>query len=84
MTIYVLKPNLDEWDGRISAWYHKYDTVSGFVISALNELEARIIASGGAGDEGKKAWLDHNITNCMTIDEVSDDAGIILRSFHAG
>ena len=85
MTVYVIKRNLDNgWSVEGSAWYHQYDTVSGFVISALNELEARILASEEAGDEGKEVWLDHNITDCTTIDKVSDNAYIILRSFHAG
>jgi hypothetical protein len=60
-----------------------YDAAFGFVIRAVSAEEARLIASGGAGDEGKDVWLDPTRTRCEELTQ-DGDPEVILQDFNAG
>ena len=66
----------------------------GFVIAAMNEIEARKIAASyrrrpirqlGDGDEAPEIWYAPT-TSCTHIGVAGDDitSGVILRDYHSG
>lgn len=69
--------------------YHAYrddwgwDCVSGFVIRAESEKQARAIAAANSGDEGASTWTDPEVSKCEIL-RPDGESGIIMRDFHAG
>ena len=72
----------------------RWDATHGFVIAAMNEVEARIIAASypreptlkiDNGDESPDVWYAAT-TSCTRIGVAADGiaAGVILRDFNAG
>lgn len=47
-------------------WEPQYDKAFGFVVAAEDELSARILCNGDAGDEGK-IWTDVDRVNCIAL-----------------
>ena len=84
MRLYLL-----EWteEGR-SSQRPRHDSSVGFVVRAESREKARMIASKGRGDEGSDFWLNPKLSSCETLayilNDATDEAGIVLRSFNAG
>jgi hypothetical protein len=62
MKLWLLRP--------VKTWNPWYDKCFGMVIRTADEADARLLASGEAGDEGGDVWLDHAKTTCeeLTLD----------------
>ena len=64
----------------------RWDAAHGFVIAAMNELEARIIASSRCrGDQSPYIW--HALTTSCTRIGVAENnvtSGVILCDYHSG
>ena len=62
-----------------------WDEYLGFVVRALDDEEARRIASEYTnGDEGKQTWMDPSQVRCEYLGEGPGDGGVVLDSFMAG
>ena len=59
-----------------------HEIISGFVIRAASESDARLFASRAAGDEGPLLWLDSRTSSCLPLTHEGDPQ-IILRDFNA-
>ena len=88
LLLFLLKRDI-EYDNEA-----RWDATHGFVIAAMNEVEARIIAASyrrgptlkiDNGDESPDVWYAPT-TSCTRIGVAADDiaAGVILRDFNAG
>jgi hypothetical protein len=66
----------------IEPWEPWYDKTFSFVVSAKNEVIARVIASDNHGDEGKHVWLDPQKTRCRILTG-NEPKGLICRN-HLG
>lgn len=74
MKYFLLQANKEFWF---------YDCVYSFVVYAILEKHARIIASQDSGDEGKQVWLFSNFSTCEELN-FTGEARIILRDYNAG
>ena len=85
LILFVLQRNVELDKGPI------HDATLGFVIAAMNEIEARKIAASyrrrpirqfGDGDEALEIWYA-STTSCTRIGIASDDitSGVILRDY---
>ena len=59
MKIYILRPK--EECGKWDCWY---DKSFGHIVRAIDETQARSLASNESGDEGKEAWLSETYSSC--------------------
>lgn len=59
-----------------------YDCAHGFVIRAEDEIAARRLADGFAGDEGPR-WTDPTFARCAEV-TMDGPTAMILRDFNAG
>jgi hypothetical protein len=60
-----------------------WDQSDSFVVRAKSEEEARLLASGSAGAEGKERWLNPSRSSCEILSS-EGASGIIIDSFNAG
>lgn len=61
----------------------KYDIARGFVVQAVDEDQARYLASENAGDEGGQTWLNRLDSDCDEL-TLQGAPRVILRDFKAG
>lgn len=93
MKLWLLRPIEKEGD---NPWWSEYDCVFGFVIRAVTEEEARIIAQQNGADEtltergesrfGKSdtfPWREPQYSQCVEL-TTEGVAGIIITDFKAG
>ena len=78
MKLWILRPI----DDRARPWNPWYDKAFGHIVIAADEDEARLLASGSSGDEGRDAWLDSALTNCLELVPMNS-AGVVMTDFHA-
>ena len=60
-----------------------YDEAQAFVVQAKNSKEARLVASMGAGGEGRRIWTDSKNSRCKEL-KPGKTPTIIIRDFHNG
>lgn len=91
MKIWHLEPT--KYGRRRNGPFDAWDTCQGLVVRAMTEREARLLAPPNAGDEnrvnGKDAWADPKLTQCVEIGLCNiegDDPGpgVILVDFKNG
>ena len=58
-----------------------YDSYDAHVVRADDEKRARLMCP--SGDEGRTAWQDSNVTNCIELKE-EGEMKVIISSFNAG
>jgi len=77
MKLFIIEPKIRIRD---------YDTSRGFVVRAVTEEQARLIASKNHGDEVydyHDFWLDNKASSCAEL-LPEGESELILRDFHAG
>lgn len=79
MQIWKLEPV----DGCSKPWDSGYDKAYGFVVLAETEEGARLLAANDAGDEGRDAWINSQLSTCKVVD-THPPARLLLRDFCAG
>ena len=84
MPLWSLKP-LDSlpYERGDNPWVPPYDKKHGFVVRAETADEARLVAARDSYDEGRNAWLDPDLSECIALTG-SGDAGVILSDFRSG
>ena len=90
MKLWILRPvaTLDSNDNPWGSWYDKYFRIimiSGFVVRAETEEDARNIAHKNAGDENKgekEPWRNPKYSTCIEL--IADgEPEIVVRNFMA-
>ena len=80
MNLYLVRPvtgNLEK-----GPWMPWYDKQFGILCRAENEAEARPMAASDAGDEGKAAWLNPALTECIDVrDLYQGGPEVLMRDF---
>lgn len=62
-----------------------YDSNDSFVVRAHDAINARLMASKQAGDEGADTWINSDKSSCVSIGTAYvDSADVIIQSFNAG
>ena len=77
MKLYILRPV----DANSRAWNSGYDKAFGHIVRAESKDQARMLAAGQAGNEGKKAWLDSAQSTCEELTPDDDDAAVVMTDF---
>ena len=64
----------------------RWDFFDSHIICAYSETQVREIAAENPGDEGKKTWLDDQLSYIQIIatDTTLEEVQIIMSSFNAG
>ncbi len=79
MNLYIMKLIKDELS---------YDCLLGAVVLAEQPVKARQLCAAIAGDEGRLAWLNAEMTSCRRIGIAVSSLGktprVLLRSYQAG
>ena len=57
-----------------------YYYIAGFVMAAISEKQARLLASKEAGEEGAEIWLDPARSTCEEL-TANRAKGFILRDY---
>jgi len=79
--LWLLRPRFNRpKELTVSPWQKWYDKAFGFVVCADSDENARWIAAGDCGDEGREAWLDPIKSTCKEL-KPSKTAGLIMRDF---
>lgn len=60
-----------------------YDCSDGFVIRAVSEAHARVLASRTNGGEGPETWTDPLRSTCEVL-RADGEPGVVLSDFNAG
>ncbi len=76
MQFWILKP-LDEDTWSCNPWL---ETSYGFIISAATESDARVLASKDCGAEGRAAWINPELSSCVSL-VLSETAQIIMKDY---
>lgn len=86
MKLWELGPCDDLPEGLDHPWYAPYDMVLSFVICAETEIDARVLASQNAGDEGEDVWLSSYTSYCQEYQppEITSEPRVIMRDFNPG
>ena len=87
MKLWILRPVKGLTDDT-NPWKPWYDKAFGFVIRAETEREARnlivgdmnTVCDGEAGDEGRPAWLNPELSTCNEL-LTDGEPSIILKDF---
>lgn len=79
----VSAPDYGAAGREFGAWSPRYDKVFGVVVRADTAQEARELAAGNCGNEGREPWLDEDQAQCVEL-TADGPAGIILTDFSAG
>ena len=76
MKLFLLRP-INDAAGPWDPWY---DKAFGFIVRALNEEDARILAGEECGDEGTMSWLSDSLSTCTEITDAGESC-VIIRDF---
>jgi hypothetical protein len=77
MNLWLLKPAAFLPQG--SPW-DRWDAAQAFVIRAETDQVARKLAAKVAGEEGRDAWLDGELSTCEVLSP-SGSTSVILRNY---
>lgn len=83
MKLFLLRPINELWT-EYYPWEPWYDKCFGFVVSAIDEKQARILADQEAGDENRgnlKPWIDEKYSTCVELKAEDMPEQIIINDF---